>query len=199
MSSRLIFIVPDFHFPIHGPGLANLEYRIPPINLPISKSTESLIRSRHKLNIFYSKLLRGNNRPNRLSVKTTQIPSSFMTPTMGRVEPQLNRFCNLGEVELESFPARTLPFSFLGPNYPNPDSRISSNEVRSPMGRVALGQVNKEGRVEPQLNGSRTQGRFEPDSNQARIPLNHPKLMFFNPFFNLEYRLTSYRSPSPIT
>jgi hypothetical protein len=84
-----------------------------------------------------------------------------------------------GGVELESFPERTLPFSFLGPKYPNPDSQIMRNEYRSPMGRVAVGQVNKEGRVEPQLNGSRTQGGFELDSNPARIPLNHPKLIFY--------------------
>jgi hypothetical protein len=48
---------------------------------------------------------------------------------------ELNRICKKGGVELESFPARTLPFSFLGHNHPYTDSRISSNEYRSPISR----------------------------------------------------------------
>jgi hypothetical protein len=85
MSPRLIFLTPDFQIPIHDSQLPNLEYRILPANLPISQSTESLIRSCHKLNIFYSKLFGGGIEPelNRILIFSTLSTINYYHPVGG--------------------------------------------------------------------------------------------------------------------
>jgi hypothetical protein len=147
MSPRLIFLAPHLHSPIPDLRLPNLEYRVSNIeyrislpNFPISHFTGSLIRSSFVPSNRYDTII------------TTPLLLWAATP-QGGFEPELNLEdpVHLGVedaerssrregiaanpakgVDLESFPARTLPFSFPGPKYPNPDSRISNIDSRIP-------------------------------------------------------------------